>query len=190
MAGVKITELGLPGVKVIEPTYFEDNRGYSAEAYNDRTLLEYGINTKFVVDYICFNKEAGTIRGIHFQNNPHPQVKLVRVLHGEVLDFVVDLRKDSSTYKKWTSMIISEENRKQLYLPSGYGHAYVTREPGTVVLYKFDDYYDRELVRAVRWNDPELGLDWNIESPVLSMSDSKAPFLCESDVNLTMEENA
>lgn len=190
MAGVKITELGLPGVKVIEPTYFEDNRGYSAEAYNDRTLLEYGINTKFVVDYICFNKEAGTIRGIHFQNNPHPQVKLVRVVHGEILDFVVDLRKDSPTYKKWTSMIISEENRKQLYLPSGYGHAYVTREPGTVVLYKFDDYYDRELVRAVRWNDPELGLDWNIESPVLSMSDSKAPFLCESDVNLTMEENA
>lgn len=190
MAGVKITELGLPGVKVIEPTYFEDNRGYSAEAYNDRTLLEYGINTKFVVDYICFNKEAGTIRGIHFQNNPHPQVKLVRVLHGEVLDFVVDLRKDSPTYKKWTSMIISEENRKQLYLPSGYGHAYVTREPGTVVLYKFDDYYDRELVRAVRWNDPELGLDWNIERPVLSMSDSKAPFLCKSDVNLTMEENA
>ena len=190
MAGVKITELELAGVKVIEPTYFEDNRGYSAEAYNDRTLREYGINTKFVVDYICFNKEAGTIRGIHFQNNPHPQVKLVRVLHGEVLDFVVDLRKDSSTYKKWTSMIISEENRKQLYLPSGYGHAYVTREPGTVVLYKFDDYYDRELVRAVRWNDPELGLAWNIESPVLSMSDSKAPFLCESDVNLTMEENA
>ena len=190
MAGVKVTELELPGVKVIEPTYFEDNRGYSAEAYNNRTLREYGINTKFVVDYICFNKEAGTIRGIHFQNNPHPQVKLVRVLHGEVLDFVVDFRKDSPTYKKWTSMIISEENRKQLYLPSGYGHAYVTRKPGTVVLYKFDDYYDRELVRAVRWNDPDLGLDWNIESPVLSMSDSKAPFLCESDVNLTMEENA
>lgn len=190
MAGVKVTELELPGVKVIEPTYFEDNRGYSAEAYNDRTLLEYGINTKFVVDYICFNKEAGTIRGIHFQNNPHPQVKLVRVVHGEILDFVVDVRKDSPTYKKWTSMIISEENRKQLYLPSGYGHAYVTRKPGTVVLYKFDDYYDRELVRAVRWNDPELGLDWNIGNPVLSASDSTAPFLHESDVNLTMEENA
>lgn len=190
MAELKITELELPGVKVIEPTYFVDNRGYSAEAYNSRTMREYGVNTEFVVDYICFNKDAGTVRGIHFQNNPHPQVKLVRVIHGEVLDFVVDLRRDSPTYKQWTSMVLSEENRKQIYLPSGYGHAYVTRVPGTVVLYKFDDYYDRELVRAVRWNDPELGLSWNIENPVLSASDSKASFLHESDVNLNMEENA
>lgn len=190
MATLKITELALPGVKVIEPTYFEDNRGYSAEAYNARTMREYGICTEFVVDYICFNKEAGTVRGIHFQNNPHPQVKLVRVLHGEVLDFVVDLRKDSPTYRNWTSMVLSEKNRKQLYLPSGYGHAYVTREPETVVLYKFDDYYDRDLVRAIRWNDSELGLKWDIENPILSESDGKAPFLSESDVNLTMEDNA
>lgn len=190
MAQLKITELKLPGVKVIEPVYFEDNRGYSAETYNARTLQENGIITRFFVDYVCYNREAGTVRGIHFQNNPHPQVKLVRVLHGEVLDFVVDLRRDSPTYKQWTSMILSEANRKQLYLPSGYGHAYVTREPGTVVLYKFNDYYDRELVRAVRWNDPELGLAWGIEAPVLSASDSRAPYLRESDVNLTMEGNA
>ena len=187
---MKVTELSLPGVKLIEPTYFDDNRGYSAEAYNFRTLREYDIDTKFVVDYICFNKEAGTIRGIHFQNNPHPQVKLVRVLHGEVLDFVVDLRKDSPTYKQWISMTISEENRKQIYLPSGYGHAYVTKAPGTVVLYKFDDYYDRSLVRAVRWNDPELALGWDVTDPILSASDSKAPFLCDSDVNLCVEVNS
>ena len=187
---MKITELALPGVKLIEPTYFEDNRGYSAEAYNDRTLQEYGIKTRFVVDYVCFNKETKTVRGIHFQNNPHPQVKLVRVLHGEVLDFVVDLRRDSPTYKTWTSLTLSEENRKQLYLPSGYGHAYVTRVPGTVVLYKFDDYYDRSLVRAIRWNDPELALGWDVETPILSASDSKAPWLSESDVNLNMEGNS
>ncbi len=190
MATLKITELELPGVKVIEPTYFDDNRGYSAETYNVRSLQDCGINTKFVVDYVCFNKEAGTVRGIHFQNNPHPQVKLVRVLHGEVLDFVVDFRRNSPTYKQWTSMVLSETNRKQIYLPSGFGHAYVTREPGTVVLYKFDDYYDRELVRAIRWNDPEIGLKWDIDNPVLSASDSKAPFLRESDVNLTVEENS
>lgn len=190
MATLKITELELPGVKIIEPTYFEDNRGYSAETYNARSLKEIGITTEFVVDYVCFNKEAGTIRGIHFQNNPHPQVKLVRVLHGEVLDFVVDLRKNSPTYKKWTSMVLSEANRKQIYLPSGFGHAYVTREPGTVVLYKFDDYYDRELVRAIRWNDPDIALNWNIGAPILSASDSKAPFLAESDINLTVEENS
>lgn len=187
---MKVTDLSLPGVKLIEPTYFDDNRGYSAEAYNDRTLREYGIDTKFVVDYTCYNKEAGTIRGIHFQNNPHPQVKLVRVLHGEVLDFVVDLRKDSPTFMRWISTDLSERNRKQLYIPSGYGHAYLIRSPETVVLYKFDDYYDRSLVRAIRWNDPDLALDWGITDPILSASDSKAPFLRNSDVNLNLEVNS
>lgn len=187
---MQVTELGLPGVKLIVPTYFDDNRGYSTEAYNDRTLREYGITEHFVVDYVCCNIHNGTIRGIHFQNNPHPQAKLVRVLQGEVLDFIVDLRKDSPTYKKWISQVISEENRKQLYLPSGYGHAYVTTKPNTVVLYKFDDYYDRELVRAIRWNDPDIGIPWEIETPVLSAADEKAPWLCESDVNLSMEGNS
>lgn len=186
---MKVTELELPGVKLIEPTYFEDNRGHSAEAYNDRTLKEYGISTQFVVDYICRNVQSGTVRGIHFQNNPHPQTKLVRVLKGEILDFVIDLRKDSPTYKKWVSQVLSEENRKQLYLPNGYGHAYVTTKADTVVLYKFDDYYDRNLVRAIRWNDPEIGLPWGVEAPVLSASDEKAPWLKESDVNLTMAAN-
>lgn len=187
---MQVIDLELPGVKLIVPTYFDDNRGYSTEAYNDHTLQKYGITTKFVVDYECYNRLAGTIRGIHFQNNPHPQVKLVRVLRGEVLDFIVDLRSDSPTFKKWICQVISAENRKQLYLPSGYGHAYVTRVPDTIVLYKFDDYYDRGLVRAVRWNDVEIGINWEITEPVLSPADSKAPWLKESDVNLTLEENS
>lgn len=187
---MEIKELALPGVKLIIPTYFDDNRGYSAETYDDRTLQEYGIDTKFLVDYECYNHLKGTIRGIHFQNNPHPQVKLVRVLQGEVLDFVIDLRRDSPTFKKWICQIISAENRKQLYLPSGYGHAYVTQQPDTVVLYKFDDYYDRKLVRAIRWNDPELSLPWDMENPILSPSDGKAPLLRDSDINLTVEVNS
>ena len=187
---MQVTELGLAGVKLVIPTYFDDNRGYSAEAYNDRTLRGYGIGTRFVVDYVCYNREAGTVRGIHFQNNPHPQAKLVRVLHGAVMDYVVDLRRDSPTFKKWIRQEISEANRKQLYLPGGYGHAYVTLEPGTVVLYKFDDYYDRSLVRGIRWNDPELGLAWDVTDPVLSAADSTAPWLKDSDVNLDMEVNA
>lgn len=187
---MQVTELALPGVKVIIPTYFDDNRGYSTEAYNNRTLEEYGIAAKFVVDYVCMNNEAGTIRGIHFQNNPHPQVKLVRVLQGAILDFVIDLRKDSPTYKKWLSQELSADNRKQLYLPSGYGHAYVTKAPETVVQYKFDDYYDRELVRAIRWNDPDIALPWGIEEPVLSPNDAGAPWLAESDVNLTVGHNS
>lgn len=185
-----VQELELPEVKLIVPTYFEDNRGYSTEAYNDRTLREYDIHTRFVVDYVCCNVSAGTIRGIHFQNNPRPQTKLVRVLQGELVDFVIDLRRDSPTYKKWVTQTLSYENRKQLYLPSGFGHAYVTTQPNTVVLYKFDDYYDRDLVRAVRWNDPEIALPWGIERPVLSPADEKAPWLSESDVNLSVERNS
>lgn len=185
-----VQELELPEVKLIVPTYFEDNRGYSTEAYNDRTLREYDIHTRFVVDYVCCNVSAGTIRGIHFQNNPRPQTKLVRVLQGEIVDFVIDLRRDSTTYKKWVTQTLSYENRKQLYLPSGFGHAYVTTRPNTVVLYKFDDYYDRDLVRAVRWNDPEIALPWGIERPVLSPADEKAPWLSESDVNLSVERNS
>ena len=187
---MKITELALPGVKLIETTYFDDNRGNSTEAYNDRTLRDYGIDTRFVVDYQCYNAEAGTIRGIHFQNNPHPQVKLVRVVQGAVMDYIVDLRRNSSTYKKWICQEVSAVNRKQLYIPSGFGHAYVTLEPGTSVLYKFDDYYDRELVRAIRWDDPELALGWQVKEPVLSKNDSYAPFLRDSDVNLTVELNS
>lgn len=187
---MEVVKLELPGVKLIVPTYFDDSRGYSAETYNARLLRDYGIETRFLVDYECCNKKTGTIRGIHFQNNPHPQTKLVRVLRGEILDFVVDLRKDSPTYKKWTCQVLSEENRKQLYLPSGYGHAYITRQPETVVLYKFDDYYDRNLVRAVCWNDPELGLPWGIENPILSPSDEKAPYLKDSDLNLNLEDNS
>lgn len=187
---MQVTNLDLPGVKLVVPTYFEDNRGYSAEAYNDRTLREYGISEQFVVDYICLNISSNTVRGIHFQNNPHPQTKLVRVLQGEILDFIIDLRKDSPSYKKWISQVISAENRKQLYLPSGYGHAYITKQPNTVVLYKFDDYYDRDLVRAIRWNDPEIGIDWGVETPVLSKNDDNAPLLCTCDINLTLELNA
>lgn len=187
---MEIKELPLPGVKLFLPTYFDDNRGYSTEAYNDKTLAECGIEKRFVVDYECYNELAGTVRGIHFQNNPHPQSKLVRILHGAVMDYAVDLRKDSPTYKKWICQELSAKNRKQLYIPSGYGHAYVTLEPGTVVLYKFDDYYDCTLVRAIRWNDPELGLTWDIKEPVLSANDSGAPWLRDSDVNLTLEANA
>lgn len=96
---MQVTELGLPGVKLIVPDYFDDNRGYSAETYNHKVLEGYGIFNQFVVDYECYNAACGTIRGIHFQNNPKPQAKLVRVLQGEVLDFIVDLRRDSPTFK-------------------------------------------------------------------------------------------
>ena len=184
-----ITELSLPGVKILEPKIFTDNRGYSTETFSKKTMERFGISRSFVLDYVAMNLKSGTIRGIHFQNNPQPQTKLVRVLQGEIMDVVVDLRKDSPTYKQWISQTLSAENHKQLLIPNGCGHAFLTKTDNTVVLYKFDDYYNGELVRAIRWNDPEIGIDWGKCTPILSSTDMQASLLCESDVNFTMELN-
>lgn len=186
---MKITELKLAGVKILEPKVFEDNRGYSFEGCSRKVLQENGIEYDFKLDYEAFNIHKNTIRGIHFQNNPKPQAKLVRVLQGEIYDVVVDLRKDSPTYKQWIGNTLSAENKKQILIPNGFGHAFVTKAENTVVLYKFDDYYDGKLVRAIRWNDPEIGIDWGIMNPTVSETDANAPLLKDSDVNLSMERN-
>lgn len=187
---MKITDLNFGGVKIIEPKVFEDNRGYSYESFNKKGMIENGIEFPFVLDYEAMNLKKNTIRGIHFQNNPHPQTKLVRVLSGEIYDVVIDLRKDSPTFKKWIGHTISAENKKQILIPNGFGHAFMTTKDNTSVLYKFDDYYDGKLVRTIRWNDPEIGIEWNCEKPILSEGDQSSAFLFESDVNFTMELNA
>lgn len=189
MATLKITELELPGVKVIEPTYFEDYRGYYCETYSSRTMAQYGIETVFVQDNHSFSRKKGTVRGIHFQNNPHPQIKLVRCTQGRIMDYAVDLRRDSPTYRRWTSVELSAENRKQIWLPSGFGHAFITLENNCEVLYKVDDWYFPELDRAIAYNDPEIGIDWGIDNPIISAKDTKAPTLAESDVNFTVGDN-
>lgn len=189
MGQLKITELELQGVKIIEPKIFPDNRGYSGEFYSVKDLNAAGIEFDFVLDYQAYNEKKGTLRGIHFQNNPHPQTKLVRVLHGSILDVVVDLRKDSPTFKRWISHVISAENNKQILIPNGFGHAFVTLEDDTSVLYKFDDYYDGTLVRTIRWNDPEINIDWGDTDFIMSSGDANAVSLAESDLNFTMEAN-
>ncbi len=189
MANLKITELELPGVKIIEPVVFIDNRGHSGEMYSARDYKNIGIPYDFVLDYQAYNAKKGTLRGIHFQNNPHPQTKLVRVLHGSILDFVVDLRKNSPTYKQWLSHELSAENNKQILIPNGFGHAFITLENDTSVLYKFDDYYDGGLVRTIRWDDPEIAIDWGEKDFIMSEGDRKAVCLNDSDVNFTVEEN-
>ncbi len=189
MGQLTVTELKLKGVKIIEPKIFPDNRGYSGETFSVKDMKTAGIEFDFVLDYQAFNAKKNTLRGIHFQNNPHPQTKLVRVLHGAILDVVVDLRKDSPTFKKWVSHVISAENQKQILIPNGFGHAFVTLEDDTSVLYKFDDYYDGKLVRTIRWNDPEINIDWGEGEFIMSSGDATAVSLSESDVNFTMEEN-
>ena len=138
---MKISELQLPGVKILEPQYFEDFRGYYCETYSKRTLAEYGIKTIFVQDNHSLSLKKGTIRGIHFQNNPKPQVKLARCTKGRVMDYVVDLRRDSPTFKKWISVELTEENHRQIWIPSGFGHAFITLQDDCEVQYKVDELY-------------------------------------------------
>ena len=189
MANLKITELELPGVKIIEPTYFEDYRGYYCETYSKRTMSEYGLNPDFVQDNHSFSLKKGIIRGIHFQNNPKPQLKLVRCTRGRVMDYAVDLRKDSPYFKKWVAVELSAENRKQIWIPSGFGHAFITLEDNCEVQYKVDELYYPEYDRAIAWNDPEIAIDWGTDNPIISVKDTKAPTLSESDVNFTLGEN-
>ena len=186
---MKITELELPGVKLLEPKYFEDFRGYYTESYSARTMLDFGVNNIFVQDNHLLSMKTGTIRGIHFQNSPKAQTKLLRCTQGKILDIVVDLRKDSPYFKKWISVELSAENRCQILIPKGFGHACMSLVDNTEVQYKVDEFYYPEYDRAIAWNDPELNIKWGIASPIVSEKDRNAPFLQDSDVNFTIEES-
>lgn len=187
---MKITELELDGVKILESKVFEDYRGYYKESYSARKLKEFGIDTVFVQDNHSKTLKIGAIRGIHFQNNPKPQIKLVRCTRGRVLDVVVDLRKDSLNYKKWLAVELSEENNKQIWIPNGFGHAFLTLTDNCEVMYKVDEFYEPLYDRAIAWNDPEIGIDWGTNNPVVSDKDASAPLLKDSDCNLSMEVNS
>lgn len=186
--GAKIEDIGL-GVKVIQPDYFEDYRGYYCETYSQRTMKSLGIDMVFVQDNHSYSIKKGTIRGIHFQNNPVPQAKLVRCTNGKVMDYAVDLRRDSPTYKQWVCVELSKENRKQILIPSGFGHAFITLTDDCEVLYKVDGLYEPKLDRSIKWDDPEINIPWGITDPIVSQKDIKAPYLKDSDCNFTMKDN-
>lgn len=181
---MKVTELDLPGVLLIEPDVFKDYRGYYMESYSKRTLEKYGINDEFVQDNHLLSLKKGTIRGIHFQNAPYAQSKLLRCTKGKILDVVVDLRKDSLTYKKWISIELDAESKKQIYIPRGFGHACMSLVDDTEVQYKVDNLYYPEYDRAIAWNDPELNIEWGIKDVIVSEKDKNASLLKDSDVNL------
>ena len=168
---------------MIEPTYFEDFRGYYCETYSSRTLEKYGIYDEFVQDNHFLSLKRGTIRGIHFQNEPYAQSKLIRCTRGSLFDVVVDLRKGSPTYKKWLSIILSAENRKQLYIPKGFGHACMSLIDDTEGQYKVNAFYEPKYDRAIKWSDPEIGIEWPSIEVILSVKDERAPELKECDVN-------
>ncbi|MEA4993173.1 MAG: dTDP-4-dehydrorhamnose 3,5-epimerase [Oscillibacter sp.] len=184
---MKVTELELEGVKILEPKVFEDYRGYYMESYSSRTMNELGLNHTFVQDNHLRSLKKGTIRGIHFQNYPKAQTKLLRCTKGKILDVVVDLRKDSPTYKNHISVILDAEEKKQILIPKGFGHACMSLVDDVEVQYKVDELYCPEYDRVIAWNDPELVIDWLGYDIIVSPKDESAPSLSNSDVNFTVE---
>lgn len=174
---MKITKTKLDGVVVIEPDVFGDNRGFFMESWNKKKMEEAGLFYDFVQDNHSKSTVKGTIRGIHFQKGDKAQAKLVRCVKGAVLDIAVDLRKNSPTFKQWVSVELSAENKKQLLIPRGFGHGFVTLTDDVEFLYKADNYYAPEADAGIRWNDPDLGVEWGVENPILSEKDKKNLFL-------------
>lgn len=180
---MKVTQTGIKDLVVIEPDVHGDHRGWFMETYSARALAEHGIDTVFVQDNQSYSAHKDTIRGLHFQTNPKAQTKLIRCTRGVIVDTVVDLRKDSETYKQWYSIELSAENKKQLYIPKGFAHGFLTITDDVEVQYKVDEFYSKENDRSIRYDDPEIGVDWGIENPILSEKDLSAPLLKDSDVN-------
>ena len=178
---MKVTETKLPGCYEIMPQVFGDHRGWFYESYSKVKLPE--LDCDFVQDNHSYTQKKGTFRGVHFQNNPVAQGKLVRCVRGAVLDVAVDLRRDSPTYKEWIMVELSADNKKMLFLPRGFGHAFVTLTDDVEFLYKADNYYAPKYDRSIRWDDPELGIVWGVKDPILSEKDTNAPFLKDSDIN-------
>ena len=183
---MKKTETGLPGVYVIEPQVFGDARGYFMETWSTRNFEELGLRYDFVQDNQSYSAQKGTLRGIHFQNNPMSQAKLVRVNRGAVMDVAVDLRKGSPTYLQWVAVELSAENRRMLMIPRDFGHGFKPLTEEVEIIYKVDNLYSRECDRGIRFDDPAVGVDWGeVRRDLLSQKDLNAPLLSESDCNFT-----
>jgi len=176
MMNVHKTELD--GVVVIEPNVFNDQRGYFLETYNQKRYQEIGINSNFVQDNLSFSKK-GTLRGLHYQY-PHDQAKLVQVIQGEVFDVVVDIRRKSPMFGKWIGQYLSDENNLQIFVPEGFAHGFCVLSDTALFHYKCSDFYAPECEGGVLWSDPDVGVDWPLDSPLVSEKD--AQFSCLKDI--------
>jgi len=185
---MKNEETFLAGVKILTPARFEDQRGFFSECWNKIQMEAAGLHYDFVQDNHSLSARVGTVRGLHFQGPPHAQAKLVRCGRGRLLDVAVDIRKGSPTFGRWVSVELSFENSKQLLIPAGFLHGFITREPDTEIIYKCTDYYAPDCDGAVRFDDPDLGINWGLEGgALLSDKDAKAPFLKDFDSPFTWE---
>ncbi|MGE0531957.1 MAG: dTDP-4-dehydrorhamnose 3,5-epimerase [Hyphomonadaceae bacterium] len=166
-----IERLAIPDVWIFTPPKFGDERGWFSETYNACTLADALQGVTFVQDNQAFSAAKGTLRALHFQRPPKAQDKLVRVLRGSVLDVAVDLRRQSPTFGRWVSHMLSAENRAQIFVPKGFAHGYLTLEPDTEVFYKVSDFYSKADEGGLVWNDPAIGVAWGIAESELMIAD-------------------
>ena len=185
MGKLKVTTTKLQDVKIIEPAVFGDSRGFFTETYSDRDFKEAGINFDFIQDNQSLSIEAGVLRGLHFQRGKAAQTKLIRVATGAVLDLIVDVRKGSPTYKQWEGYIISASNHRQLLVPKGFAHGFVTLTNDVNFLYKCDNYYNAEADGGFSFKTPELGIQWPIDfdQAITSEKDANQPTFTEFEKN-------
>lgn len=167
---MNLEQTAIQDLVIINPTVFEDSRGYFFEAYNQDKFEQNGITYRFIQDNQSFSKR-GVIRGLHLQDKPFAQAKLVRVLQGEILDVAVDLRKNSPTYGQHVSVVLSSENKKQLMIPHGFAHGFSVLSETASVLYKVDQVYHKESERGIRHDDPALGIDWKVRPEEIIVSE-------------------
>lgn len=167
---MEVIETELKGLFVLKPRVFEDERGYFFESYNQNLFKQAGLNLDFVQDNQSLSQK-GVLRGLHFQNPPHAQGKLVRVITGAVLDVVVDIRKNSATYGKWYGLELTEKNKWMMYVPPGFAHGFLTLENNTIFSYKCTNFYNKAAEDCLLWNDKDIDIKWNYNDPLLSAKD-------------------
>jgi dTDP-4-dehydrorhamnose 3,5-epimerase len=173
---MEIEKTKLEGLLVIRPRVFEDSRGYFFESYNRNNFLKAGLGLDFVQDNQSLS-HRGVLRGLHFQNPPHAQGKLVRVITGAVFDVAVDIRRNSPTYGQWFGLELTERNKWMMYIPEGFAHGFATLSDNTVFSYKCTNFYNKESEGCILWNDPQLGIDWKLDKPLLSEKDLQGQLL-------------
>jgi dTDP-4-dehydrorhamnose 3,5-epimerase len=174
---MRFSPLSIEGAWLIEPELHADERGLFARTWCVRDFAERGLSASFVQGSVSFNEVAGTLRGLHYQAEPHPEIKLVRCTAGSIYDVVVDVRPESATYLRWQGEVLSAENRRALYIPQGLAHGFITLEDKSEVLYEISEFHHPECARGLRWNDPSIGVEWPREPTRMSARDAAYPLL-------------
>lgn len=180
---MQIIATELKDVFILAPEVHGDHRGWFIESWSQQTMEKNGLYYQFVQDNHSYSAMKGTLRGLHCQKGEAAQAKLVRCTRGRIMDIVVDVRLGSPTYKKWIAVELSADNFKQLLIPRGFLHGYLSLTDDVEFLYKADNFYNQEADRTILWNDPDFGVDWGIIDPIVSEKDARAPLFSQSDLD-------